>query len=106
MFIRGGIHTAFAALLPGEIVIPFIASQGLSLIAQTGSNGSAAGGIVGLLLMLVFAAIGIGALVLWIYALINAIKNPKLDSNMRLVWVLVIVLVGPIGAIIYLIAGR
>ena len=42
----------------------------------------------------------------WIYALVDAIKNPVLDNNERLIWVLVIVLTNWIGALIYLIVGR
>jgi hypothetical protein len=43
---------------------------------------------------------------LWIFALVDAIKNPALDNNERLIWVLVIVLTNWIGALIYLIVGR
>jgi hypothetical protein len=47
--------------------------------------------------------------VLWIYALVNAISVPD-DSYYRtgskLIWVLVIVFTGWLGAIIYLVVGR
>jgi Phospholipase_D-nuclease N-terminal len=39
---------------------------------------------------------------LWIYALISALKNERLDPTMKLVWVVVIILVSGLGAIIYL----
>ncbi len=40
-----------------------------------------------------------------IYFVIHAVKNPNLDqNNMRLIWILIIVLVGGIGNLIYWIA--
>ncbi len=53
-----------------------------------------------------FALIGLALLAFWIWSLVDAINNPKLDSNGRLIWVLVIVLVGPLGSLIDLFAGR
>ena len=53
-----------------------------------------------------FGLVGLAMFAFWVWSLVNAIKNPKLDSNMRLIWVLVIVLVGPLGSLIYLLAGR
>ena len=55
---------------------------------------------------LLWLLLGIAALVLWVWALISAIQNPALDSTMKIVWVLVIVFTGIIGAIIYLLVGR
>ena len=57
-------------------------------------------------MMLVVALLGILALVLWIWALIDAIQNPALSGNERLIWILVIVLTSWIGALIYLVVGR
>jgi hypothetical protein len=60
-------------------------------------------------LFLIFFVIGIAGLVFWIWALVDAIKVPD-DSMYRtgakMMWVLVIVLAGWIGAIIYLLVGR
>ena len=47
--------------------------------------------------------LGLAAFVLWLWALIDAIRNPALDSTMRIVWVVVIVLVQFLGALLYLI---
>lgn len=47
--------------------------------------------------------VGLGFFALWIYALISAITNERLDSSMRLVWVIVIVFVTGLGAVLYLI---
>ncbi|MFP4144731.1 MAG: PLD nuclease N-terminal domain-containing protein [Phycisphaeraceae bacterium] len=50
--------------------------------------------------------VALAGFVLWIWALIDAIQNPKLDDTMRIVWVLVIVFTQIIGAAIYLLIGR
>ena len=71
------------------------------LLAQE-EAGLAIGGIF----MLIWALLGIASFVIWIWALISAIQNPALDSTMRIVWVLVILLTNVIGAIIYLLVGR
>jgi hypothetical protein len=61
------------------------------------------------LLLLFFLLVGIGGMVLWIWALVDAIRVPD-DSMYRagnkLVWVLVIVFAQFVGAIIYLLVGR
>jgi uncharacterized membrane protein len=61
------------------------------------------------LLVLIFLAVGIAAFVFWIWAIVDVVKVP--DDSMfkagnKLIWVLVIVLTGVVGAIIYLVVGR
>ena len=38
---------------------------------------------------------------LWLIMLVSALKHEGLDSTMKLVWVLVIILVAPVGWLIY-----
>lgn len=74
-----------------------------SLLAQNNNVGGGGffvgipcfGGIIGLL-----------CLALWIWALVDAIQNPSLDGNARLIWVLVIIFLPFIGSILYLVIGR
>jgi apolipoprotein N-acyltransferase len=47
-------------------------------------------------------AIVLSLLVLWVYALVSAINNERLDSTKRIVWVLVIIFVNGLGALLYL----
>jgi len=59
--------------------------------------------------VIVILILGIGAFILWVWALVDVVKVP--DDSMfkagnKLVWVLVIVITGVIGAIIYFIVGR
>lgn len=78
--------------------------EALSLLAQDdGGEVAIWGGGIFMVLMMLGAIIAFG---IWLWALINAIQNPALDSTMRLIWVLVIVFTGIVGAIVYLIIGR
>jgi len=60
-------------------------------------------------ILILFLVIGVGGFILWIVALLDAIRVPD-DSMYRAgsktVWVLVIALTGFIGAIIYYAVGR
>lgn len=55
---------------------------------------------------LLICAFAVGAMVLWIWMLIEAITKERPDSQDRLIWVLVVLLGGPLGALIYLLARR
>jgi len=60
-------------------------------------------------LFALFLVFWVASLVLWIWALVDAIRVPEdrfYRAGTKLVWVLVIVLAGGIGAIIYLVVGR
>jgi hypothetical protein len=76
-----------------------------ALLAQ--NAGDAGSVVVGLgILWIVMAVLALGAFVVWIWALIDAIQNPTLTGTSRLIWILVIVFTHFIGAILYLAIGR
>ena len=50
--------------------------------------------------------LGLLTFIFWIWMLIDAIKNPRLDGNQRLIWVLVIIFIPCLGSLIYYFAGR
>ena len=79
-----------------------VSMTAMGLLAQD----DAAGGAAAMGLICVFAVIGIAALIFWIWTIVDAVKNPRLSDNTRLVWILVIVFTGVIGSLIYLVAGR
>lgn len=58
---------------------------------------------------IIIVVLALAAFIVWLWALVDVVKVPD-DSMFRagnkLVWVLVIVLTGVIGAIIYLVVGR
>ena len=69
---------------------------------DNGAGALLAGGgvlIISLLISVVFLAC-------WIWALVDAIKTPRLTDNERLIWIIVILVTGCLGAAIYLIVGR
>jgi len=51
--------------------------------------------------VLLFVIILILAIIFWIFMLIDSIKRKYKDENDKIAWILVIVLVGILGAIIY-----
>jgi hypothetical protein len=53
-----------------------------------------------------FGIFGIVFLVVWIWALVDAVSNEPSEGNDKLIWILIIVLAGIIGAIIYLAVRR
>ena len=61
------------------------------------------------MLRLLAPLLGVGLVVIWIWALVDAIRVPD-DSyygeGNKLIWVIVIVFTGFIGATIYFIVGR
>jgi len=62
-----------------------------------------------LMLVAIMFVVGAAYLGVWIWALVDAIKVPDdamYRAGNKLVWVLVIVLTGALGAIIYLTVGR
>jgi hypothetical protein len=72
-------------------------------------SGAAAGGVFFLIMMVVITLISVASLGLTIYALIDILKVPD-DSHFqtgnKLIWILVVVLIGCIGPIIYLAVGK
>lgn len=58
-------------------------------------------------LFIVFFAMGIGLLFigLTLLALIDVLRNEFTDNN-KLIWILVILFLGPIGAILYFLLGK
>jgi hypothetical protein len=79
----------------------------LWLLAQAADRVDVSGPLVlGGGMMLLAGILGIIALVVWIWALVDAIGNPSLNPTERLIWILVIVLTNTIGALLYLLIGR
>lgn len=66
-------------------------------------------GPVELLVLIVIGLVIILSLLmmaLWFFSLVHAIQNHRLDSTMKLLWVLLIVFVAPFGSILYFLIGR
>ncbi|MEZ5346064.1 MAG: PLDc N-terminal domain-containing protein [Pyrinomonadaceae bacterium] len=59
-----------------------------------------------LIIYLGLIAVWIGSIVVWIKAIIEIAKSDFKGENDKLVWILIVVLTGIIGAIIYYAVGR
>lgn len=59
--------------------------------------------VVFLLMVMTF---GIGGMLLWIWTLIDCIRNESDQGNERIIWVVVIAAAHLIGAMIYLVVRR
>jgi heme/copper-type cytochrome/quinol oxidase subunit 4 len=63
-------------------------------------------GPAGILLGLLMMAVGLLALAFWIWMLVDCVKDSRLDTNEKAIWVVVIALTQVIGALIYFFLGR
>lgn len=82
--------------------------MGMGTLAQSsggGAGGAVAGGLF-LVFFLFFALFSIACLAFWIWMLVDCARREFDGPNDKLIWILVIVLAGALGALIYLCAGR
>lgn len=63
-------------------------------------------GAMGCVFSAIIGIIGLAALAFWVWMLIDAITRTPKEGNTRLIWILVIVLAGIIGALIYFFVQR
>ncbi len=90
---------------------------GMPVVAYAnGSNGVAAG-VAGVFFSILFflviflvitfvSLISIGGTILWIFMLIDCARREFKNSNDKLLWILIIVLAGFIGAVVYYFAVK
>jgi len=76
----------------------------LLLFAQKGKDVTpvAAWGTLPLIALAVLAVVSFAAVVA---SLVHAIRNPALSTGMRIGWILVILFLGPVGALLYVLMG-
>ncbi len=58
------------------------------------------------ILLIVFLLIGLVSFIITVAALIDIVKSEFKGNNDKLVWILLTILVSPIGGILYFIIGR
>ncbi len=63
-------------------------------------------GMMPLLLLIVCVLVGLVVVSLWVWSLIHCIRNRYLNDTNRLIGILLIVLLGIIGSLIYLFLPR
>lgn len=54
----------------------------------------------------IFVILGIISFIIWIWALIDVIRRQFTNPSDKTLWLIVVIILGVIGAIVYLIAGR
>ena len=69
-------------------------------------SGSAGAGIVGMLLLLVVAVIGLALFAFWLWMLIHSITNKGLRDTEKILWVILIIFLPFLGSLIYFFVGR
>ncbi|WP_339730056.1 PLD nuclease N-terminal domain-containing protein [uncultured Gimesia sp.] len=62
--------------------------------------------LVGLMLTVIGFILSVLAFVLWVWMLIDCLKNEPSDGNDKIIWVLVIIFLNGIGALIYYLIRR
>ena len=61
---------------------------------------------LGLVAILVLAAISIGLFVFWIWMLVEVLTKEPSDGDSKLVWALVVIFLGQLGALLYFFIRR
>lgn len=51
-------------------------------------------------------SVAMGAMVLWIYCLIDAIRSDFKEETQKIIWIILLVAVPVIGVVLYLVMGR
>ena len=88
---------------------PLLAQAGGTVppAGAAGGAAAAAGGATVIVFGCVAFLIAIASLVFWIWMLVDCVQRDfGTDNNEKVVWILVIVLTGIIGALIYFFVGR
>jgi prolipoprotein diacylglyceryltransferase len=77
-----------------------------AMLMEEVSGAAAAGGAVACIFTLIFGLIGLAAFAFWLWMLIDVVKRCPSAENKKLIWVLVVILAGIIGAVIYYFVQR
>jgi len=92
------------------LLLSLIALSGMALAQTSDANMSGASVALGILFMILWmvflVVVFVGGFVLWILMLIDCIKRDFKKENDKIIWILVIALLGTLGAIIYYFAVK
>ena len=95
----------------GGFMLPVLIAQttdfgtSASDAAAATAAGTAAVGI-GVAMIIFWLVFGLATLVLWIWALVDVIRREFPNSNDKVLWIVLIIVLGILGSILYLIIGR
>jgi len=68
--------------------------------------GEAAGGAIACVMSLVIGLVGLAVFAFWLWMLIDVITKCPSEENKKLIWILVVVFTGAIGATVYYFVQR
>ena len=88
--------------------VPFIVQAETDYEVTTTGSEAAAGAIgIGLILFwILFMIVALIGFIFWVWMLIDCVRREFSGNNDKIIWIVVILLLGWLGALIYLIAGR
>lgn len=76
-------------------------------LAQDSSEAAASAAVgIGLIFGIIGFIVGIAFLIFWIWTIVDCAKRQFPGDNDKIIWLVVIILLGVLGSLIYLIAGR
>jgi len=67
---------------------------------------AAAGGLVACVFSLVFGLVALAAFAFWLWMLIDVITKCPSEENKKIIWILVVIFTGAIGAAVYYFVQR
>jgi len=70
------------------------------------SAGEAAGGAIACVFSLIFGLVALAMIAFWLWMLIDVITKCPSEENKKVIWILVVIFTGIIGAIIYYFVQR
>jgi hypothetical protein len=74
-----------------------------SLITASSVDSVSAGGAIGFIFIFVIGAVSLG---LWIWSIVHCMKNKQLSDANRIIGIVLIVILGLIGSLVYLFLPR
>ena len=77
-----------------------------AILMEEGGAAVAATGMVACVFFAIFSIIGLAAFAFWIWMLIDVIKKCPSADNKKVIWVLVVIFLGIIGAAVYYFVQR
>ena len=73
---------------------------------QHNAAGAAGAVAMGFGFMLFMVSVGIGLFITWIISLMDVLKNEYEGENTKTIWILLLLLIAPLGTILYQVMGK
>lgn len=90
-------------------MLSLLLAQATDFTAEDAAAATAAGTAavgIGIGLVIFWLLFGLATLIFWIWALVDVIRREFTNPNDKVLWIVLIVVLGLLGSILYLIIGR